>query len=364
MTRMDVTARDWAALDSWWESHVDPDRSVVVDDTTLALDSQWLTDHWPTLDSWWESHVDPDRSVLVDDDTIALDAGWLDGCWPELDSWWETYREARKENVTELLAELDAADAAWLESPSPFDVDPLSADWRSTQRSTGPIRVSREEDWSYGLAHLLRSADGILIDELFGDAYTGEPDIVETEAHLPGGEEPTRYEDILITYPSGGISIEVKIGDTNLRKTLDTAALIERQHGGDWTHVLLMPEYQRSDLRETFGDELSEPDSGPPVVASDRSAGVQVRYWREVGAALRTLLQRDGDLPPHWVASAYVFCTLIDQRILGLVPRPAAERLSEAADIVRGDTSLSVGIGDIESEIEYLRATTEASQHE
>jgi hypothetical protein len=54
-----------------------------------------------------------------------------------------------------------------------------------------------------------------------------------------------------------------------------------------------------------------------------------------------------------------VFCTLIEQRILGLIPRPVVERLSEAADVVHSDESLSIKIGDLESEIAYLQTTSE-----
>ncbi|SEP18402.1 hypothetical protein SAMN05216388_104121 [Halorientalis persicus] len=51
--------------------------------------------------------------------------------------------------------------------------------------------------------------------------------------------------DILITHPKGGISIEVKLGDTNLAKTRDTAALVEQHFRGEWTHILLLPTDQR-----------------------------------------------------------------------------------------------------------------------
>lgn len=352
---MEVTTGDWTALDTWWASRVESDQSSLFDTASIEVDPGSLDAQWTAIDGWWDSTLHSERSVLIDG-AESIDSGWLSELWPELEPWWETYRVARQEDVTELLAELDAADDAWAASKSRFDADPLSVDWQSAHGSTGPIRLSREEDWSYGLAHLLRSGDGELLTELFGEL--GRVTSVETEAHLPGGDDTTRYEDILVTSPDGGISVEVKIGDTNLRKTLDTAALVEQHYHGDWTHVLLVPEYQLPDLRATFGEGLSESDSGPPMIESARSGNIQVRYWREVSAALRTRLQCDGELSPHWAASAYVFCTLIEQRILGLVPRPSVERMVEAADVVHGAGSLSVGIGDIESEIEYLRAAT------
>lgn len=96
------------------------------------------------------------------------------------------------------------ADKTWPAGPGQFDTDPLSADWQTAPGSTGPIRLDREEDWSYGLADLFRSGSGVLIGELFDIAHERTPDSVETEAHLPGSSETTRYEDILINYAGGG----------------------------------------------------------------------------------------------------------------------------------------------------------------
>jgi hypothetical protein len=292
-----------------------------------------------------------------------MDSIWRNNLWSEFDRWWDTYRSAREKEFSELLAEMKAADRAWAAGDGQINADPLSKDWQTAQGSTGPIRISREEDWSYGLAHLLRSGDGQLITELIGEMDSHRATSVKTEAHLPGGEETTRYEDILLTGSEGGISVEVKVGDTNLQKTLDTAALVEKHYNGDWTHVLLLPKHQRPALEETFGNGLFDPESGSPIVRSEQSADVKVRYWREVSAALRTILQRGCELNPHWIASAYVFCTLIEQRIMGLIPRPIVERLSNAAGVVDDEASLSIEIGDIENEIEYLQATTEEKHH-
>lgn len=364
---MEMADRGGAKLDGWWESHVDPDRSALADGDSLVLDTRWIDGQWASIDDWWTSYISTDRSALIDDTAITLDGRSLDDGWSDLDDWWTTYSEARQEDVKELLAALDMADETWAAGPSRFDADPLSADWQTAQGSKGPIRLGREEDWSYGLAYLLQSGSEVLIDELFRTAHEETLDNVETEAHLPGGSETTRYEDILISYPGGGISIEVKIGDTNLRKTVETAALVERHHSGDWTHVLLLPTYQHPQLRDTFGEALIEPASGPPIITAtpfgNQEVEIQVRNWQEISAALRAILQRDCELPPHWAASAYVVCTLIEQQVLGFAPRPVVKRLAATDDIVHDDVSLAVSIGDIESEICYLRETTEDTQH-
>jgi len=365
---MDITDCEWAKIDHWWESHVDPDPLMLTDGNSLSLDACWIDRQWTNVDDWWMSYVSTGRAALVDDTEIALDSRSMDYGWADLDDWWPIYSEARREDVEELLAAINMADEMWAKGPSQFDSDPLSADWKTSEGSTGPIRLGREEDWSYGLAHLYRSGAGMLVNELFETVHEGTPNSVETEAHLPGGSETTRYEDILIRYPGGGISIEVKVGDTNLKKTVETAALVERHYSGDWTHVLLLPAYQHPQLRDTFGDELTEPPAGPPVITAtpfdNREVKIQVRNWQEISTALRMILQRDGELPAHWVASAYVLCTLIEQQILGFVPESKVKRLATADNIIRDDVSLSVSIGDIESEVSYLQATTKDTQHE
>ena len=352
---MGFTTPEWTVIDSWWKSTVESDSSPPFDGASAVVDPGLIDYQESTLD-WWDSTIQGEQSILIDDLAI-INSNWATELWFELDLWWETYLTVRNEDIVKLLIELDAADEVWAASSSRFNVDPLSVDWRTTDGSTSPIRFSREEDWSHGLAHFLRSEDGELVTELFEEGSIDQISSVNTEVHLPGGDDTTRYEDILVTGTNGGISIEVKIGDTNLQKTLDTAALVERHYNGGWTHVLLVPEYQLPELRATFGNDLSEDTSDVPVIKTDRSADIQVWYWREISTTLRKLLW-SGELSPHWEASAYVFCTLIEQRILGLVPRPVVERMSKAADVVHSNESLSVRIGDIESEIKYLRDTT------
>ncbi|MFC3958930.1 hypothetical protein [Halovivax cerinus] len=359
---MEVIDCDWASFDSWWESHVDIDQSVLTEADSLVLDSRWLDGQWASIDDWWERYVSTDQSALVDETTITLDDRLLAGGWIDLDNWWQSYSKAHQEDVEELLATLKKAEKVWAAGPSQFDTDPLSADWQTVHGSTGPIRLVREEDWSYALAYLFMES-GVLINELFNNSHDGTPDSVETEAHLPGGSETTRYEDILIINSGGGISIEVKIHDTNFQKTVETAELVERHHSGDWTHVLLLPAYQYPQLRDAFGRKISEPAEGHPIITAtpfdNRDIEVQIRNWKEISTALRRILQQNDEISPHWAASAYVVCTLIEQKILGFVPKPIVKQQVATNDIVHDNVSLAAGIQDIENEISYLQATNE-----
>lgn len=365
---MEVTNHDWDNLDRWWESYVNQFRPILANTEGPVLDANWLNDQWDNTDDWWASHLSTNRSTLISDTSTTLDDRSVGDILTELDSWWRAYSDARQDDVEELLAAMNTADNMWASGPSQFDTDPLAANWQTAQGFTGPIRLGREEDWSYALAELFRSEEGVLISELLNITHEEGPDSVETEAHLPGSSETTRYEDILINLPEGGISIEVKVGDTSLQKTVETAGLVERHYSGDWTHVLLLPAYQHSQLQSTFGEALTEPADGPPIITEtpfgNREIEVEVRNWQEISLALRVILQRSENLSPHWAASAYVICTLIEQRILGFTPKPLVERLAATDDIVNDDVSLSVSIGDIESQISHLQQTTEETKHE
>lgn len=365
---MEISSHDWATLETWWMSHVNGDRPMLIGSDSIELDTSWLDEQWVEFDEWWRSYASTSRAALIDRANITLEDDVMEDGWVGLDSWWETYSVARQEDLEELLRTLNMVSDIWTTESNQFEADPLGADWQPAQGATGPIRFTREEDWSFALADLFRAGHGIFLEELFDTPHEESPDNVETEAYLPGDEETTRYEDILVTYPSGGISIEVKIGDTNLQKTVETAALVERHHTGDWKHVLLIPGYQHSNLRETFGEALTEPETGPPKITATpfdtQEIEVIVQNWETISATLRAILQRGEENSTHWAASAYVVCTLIEQRILGLIPKPTVERLAAADDIIHDDSSLDISIGDIEDEISYLTSTIKDTQHE
>jgi len=65
----------------------------------------------------------------------------------------------------------------------------------------------------------------------------------------------------------------------------------------------------------------------------------------------------------HWIASAYLFCTLIEQKILQLIPIPVVEHLVNADDVRMSDSIVFSG-SNMEDQIKYLRNTKRAKEDE
>lgn len=384
-----ANATDWPTLDPWWESFVGTHSVGQLEQRASRLDSRfwadigadtdfwsdaseaayslpershreatvfqdWEAGHWEHLDTWCAAHRSAYDLPRIDADTATLTGCWTDKQWQTLDSWWQRYDTLRTEAAQALQAELQHSDDRWQRSNSRFDVNPLSTDWRTHQRTRGPLRPNQEENWSQWLAHLLRGADGLLLGELFGGQYSQLPRRVEREAHLPG-EESDRYADILVFFGGQGISIEVKKGDEHYEKTTHTATLTEDTHAHDWTHILLLPKYKYPALRGSVKESLSEPDTGRPRIHSDQSGDIDVVFWREVSGAIRSVLLGDVTLPPHWEASAYLFCTLIEQKLLDYNPAPVVSDFVAADGVGTSAGVLRVATGGPKEQISYLQ---------
>ena len=348
-----VDSNSWETIDGWWDSFVE-DRSIAKgDDATANLDKKLWDGLWQEVDQWWESYVQIHSIATVEESTALLDERWRDGLWNEMEPWWETYSERQRLQASELAELLDELDESWKRSESRFDSDPLSVDWTAHTHTRGPLRPNQEENWSQWLAHLLRS-NGEFVGELFGDNFEGPPDSVRREVYLPSSdpERPDRYPDILLFSGQDGVSIEVKIGDEHFGKTPHTAALVERHHHKDWHHVLLVPEYKRDTLEEVFEDEL-EGDSERLRIDGEQSGPLEAVFWRDVTAAIREML-RKGESTDHWESSAYVFCTLVEQKVLGFNTEEKVADLAEASDVIKMSDSLSVSGGDVGKQLNYL----------
>lgn len=320
-------------------------------------------DAWETIDPWWETFMGTRPWILQNNTSRILDRRWKNGPWVELDPWWETYAEVRRSDVAELTDLVEDLDRAWEESHSRFDTDPLGVDWTEHRDIRGPLRPGQEENWSQWLAHLIRESPREFRSALFGECFSASPDSVRREVHLPDVDEPDRYADILVFVGDRGVSIEVKIDDLHYEKTTHTAALIERQHNYDWQHVILLPKYNESFLRQAFKSDFEVYDGGRPQIRSERSDPISVVYWQDVSTVIRNVLRRDVATDPHWEASSYLLCTLIEQQILGFRPSPVVERIATAEDVVHASQSLPVATGGVDEQIRYLRDTM-GSKHE
>jgi hypothetical protein len=313
-----------------------------------------LTDSWDEVDPWWQAYTD--RSPLVRAHTSArvLSTDQLAESWDEIDPWWDIYTETGHDDARQIAELLDKSNDEWAQSPGPFDTDPLAADLTGRLVSRGPLQPNGEVEWSQWLAQLLEPS-GALVTELFDVMVSQAPSEAVREEQLSKEEGTFRRPDILVFHPAQGISIEVKLGDENYQKTSETAVLVE-QHYADlqWTHALLLPRRKQERLAATVEPPLDRGSGDRLVVDWDDPGPIDVLYWRDVTAALRSILRRGEVVDDHWAANAYLFCAVAEQQIMGFQPEPVVEQLSTSADVV--NTLQPIMLADTLSEqLTYLR---------
>lgn len=353
-------SRHWSKLDQWWDTFPETESSALTTPTVAAIDSRCVADAPPEMDSWWEAYAT--LGEVLDDDSGGVDVDSMADSWTAFEPWWDAYNKARAADVSELWDIFVESDALWEQHGGPFNADPLSTGLMQQMRAGDPLNPGVEEDWSDWLAQLLQTDSGEFHCELFGEKFAAPPRQVKREAHHPEPGGVDRYADILSLHESGGISIEVKIGDKNFGKTTDTAALIEDQHYRDWDHYLLLPENDLNAVKDSFDDEIETDGDERATIHSEGSANVTLLYWSDVSRALRTVLLDDNSQAPHWSASAYLFCAQIEQERLGFTPKQVIERLGNEANSIQPFESTSIVIDDLEPQIEYLQDFTTTNE--
>ncbi|WP_302080607.1 hypothetical protein [Salinibaculum rarum] len=352
----ETAAHHWHRLDPWWDTYVKTESPVLTTPPITAIDSRYMADDPMEMDSWWEAYAN--LGEVLDDYSAGVDVQSIADSWTDFGPWWDAYIEARAADVSELGEVFAESDALWEQRDGPFNADPLSTNPTQRMRTGDPLNPGVEEDWSDWLAQLLQTDSGEFHCALFGEEFTTPPRQVKREAHHPEPSGIDRYADILSLHGSRAISIEVKIGDKNFGKTTHTAALIENQYHADWHHYLLLPEDDLSAVNESFAEEIDLADDGKGVIHSEQSEDVELLYWSDVSRALRTVLLDENKQAPHWSASAYLFCTQIEQERLGFTPKSVIKRLRAEANRIQSFESVSIVIDDLETQVEYLQDVT------
>jgi len=355
---IDIEPSDWSCLDPWWNTYVQPRPAARDPGEVRVLERDRFAQSWSDLDSWWQLSTTT-AAAYGTDTTQVLEPDRLREDWTALDSWWETYAETGDETAVALADLLDRANDQWAQSATPFDTDPLAADLTRERFLRGPLQPGVEVEWSRWLAQLL-SPSGRLVAELFDTPTTQPPDDVRREDRLPKPGSGFRRPDILVCQPDYGVSIEVKLGDENFQKTRETAALVEHHYDDrEWMHVLLLPKGQRQRLAGKIRPPLVDGALARSQIAWDNPGPVEVLCWRDVSAALRTILCRGAGEDAHWTANAYLLCAVIEQRIVDFQPQPVVERLADPVDVV--DRMQPIGVADtLEQQLRYLRERLEA----
>lgn len=316
------------------------------------------TTKWSRIDSWWAEYAKSGMVVTDSDTARVLNRERLTRQWSDLETWWDCYTESGHLTAVKLANTLEQSTEKWRDADGPFDTDPLNAHATNERFLRGPLQPRREEDWSQWLAQLLRpSAE--FVAELFGTDVDNAPDEVWREDQLLNSDGKTRFADILVCYDNRGFSVEVKIADEGYRKTTHTAGLVEQQYDDrEWTHTLLLPMSKMDRLKEILNATIAVGDDARPYLESSESESIEVLYWEDVTESLRSILRRGAAVDDHWAANAYLFCALVEQRILGFKPRPMIERLATPSNVV--DTLQPILFADVlEEQLNYLRTRTE-----
>ncbi|MCU4802388.1 hypothetical protein OB920_18590 [Halobacteria archaeon HArc-gm2] len=348
-----VSADDWPEIDSWWGTFQQGKPFIFAPSSIRKMPEVARDHHWSTVDTLWDA-LETDHEWLFADQSIRkLSDDPAEDAWETVDEFWNRYAELQQNDLRELRKLMVELREAWTDGASQFDEDPLSADWRSVSQYEGPLRTTvTEEDWSQWLAHLLRTSSGPFAHELLGTPNRS-PNSVRREVVFFGNNSQRRV-DILVEYEDIGVSIEVKRGDEHYGKTPETAGLVERRDHRDWAHFLLLQEDKLSRLQQTFGDAIERSADGLATIRSDQSADIDVRHWQDVSRVLRWMLIEGREPDSHWEASAYLFITLIEQRILGLhsfsFVDPASAETAPATDVHR------LIAAEPDEQIDYLRA--------
>lgn len=340
-------------IDRWWEATSLAQFLAHPSGSKSGLEIDALTSAWDDLDLWGEALATATADPSQYDSTPQRDD------WNELPSWWQTYIDIGHQTAIEIAAVLEDSNEAWKQSPGTFDTDPLAANLTRTQFERGPLQPGNEVNWSRWLAQLL-TPSAALVRELFDVPVDHPPTEVRREDRLKKSEGGFRRPDILVYQADRGISIEVKLDDENFGKTAETATLVEEHYSRfDWTHTILLPERQQNRLATIVEPPVITTEDESSQVQWEEPGPVTVLHWRDVTAALRSLLRRGESVDAHWAANAYLFCAVAEQQLLHFKPAPVIRQLADPSTVV--DTIQPIGMAEtLEEQLTYLRMRLEA----
>lgn len=298
---------------------------------------------WEILDPWWTIFADRTPSNGINARNVVLNTARQAQVWPELDEWWAVYTETGHETAIVIRDLLVASNERWAAGRGPFDSDPLANDVAIERSLLGPLQPADELQWSYWLAELLRSP--AFAEQVLGRAFADEQiAVVREDSYDRESADGQRRADIVLQQSDIGVSIEVKLFDTNYTKTAETAALVEgAARNLDWSHYLLLPRSQRESLVAAVDVPLETSENGTDYVKWDEPGPIQIVYWQDVATAARRLLQDSLIDNDQWNAAAYLFCGLVEQRLLDFQPLPVIRRMADAERVT--DTTRPIQLG-------------------
>jgi hypothetical protein len=197
--------------------------------------------------------------------------------------------------------EFQSLHSKWNKELKLYGGEPSNFNWDNFR----PLRLTREEDWSDWLIHLIsESQTGYFSSHLFCIENTTEsdysrPSYIDREVLYKG-----RRADIIIKWNNDIYShIEIKIGDENLTKTYDTAEVMRSYYKvpkSKWHDFIIILESQVEDW-----------------VNIDNSKKYLIKYltWNDVAIILRKSILISNETLP-WRVWAYSFLGAIEQKLL------------------------------------------------
>ena len=223
---------------------------------------------------------------------------------------WESVKNLihkSEEAIKPYIEECHNLDLLWEALLEPLCGNQNAIDWNNFR----PLRQSREEDWSDWLAWLLETSQTTtLADSLFAEHMQCQTEQfispkVKRETPLDG-----RRADVVISWgKTRKTHIEVKIWDKNFDKTFETAIKLHKNEPNvDWNDFILIPSQSQNAWNEVA-----------QKYSSDQTVRVTPILWNDVVRGLRRCLwaQRES---VFWRAWAWVFCSVIENKLLGLEP--------------------------------------------
>ncbi|MFQ3476665.1 hypothetical protein HKK80_10475 [Halonotius sp. F2-221B] len=146
----------------------------------------------------------------------------------------------------------------------------------------------------------------------------------------------------------------MKLNDDNYRKTAETARLVEQKYDEmEWNHVLLLPKENKERLNSVVEPPVEPRSDGSQRIMWDDPEPIEVVYWQDVTAAIRTVLRQGEAVDDQWAANGYLFCAVAEQRLIGFQPLPIIERSIDSGDFV--EAVRPIGMIDIlEQQLTYL----------
>lgn len=249
----------------------------------LTVERDRRSDAWSIFDDW-----------LLPDEVENSRHDW--NVFGDLVAAYQTLVDSLYEDFNPLLER-------WDEQLADLGGDPTREDWAAFR----PLRLTREEDWSDWLAHLLATSEtGVFANSVLGIAEFAPPDYarpraVEREVSCAGYRA-----DVIVTWQNGcRTHVEVKVGDENLSKTFKTCAVLRDSYLApkeDWTDFILLLANQLPHWERVRDYETHE-------------SRIETVVWDDVCIGLRKgLLATEG---VTWKVFARSFLGAIEQLLVG-----------------------------------------------